>query len=98
MAKKLKPEVLVSCLDVLCRANASLKETDSKLASEITDSIQALTDALENHSEPEEEGYRRKDNSSKPVKRYEDNIVDLFTNEVLYQGAKRVNKDKFETI
>ena len=91
--KKLKPEILLSCLDVLCRANASLTDTDSKLASEIADSIRSLTDAIENYSEPEEEEYRRRDNVSKYVKTYEDNVVDLFTNEVLYQASKRVKKE-----
>ncbi|MEW6521057.1 MAG: hypothetical protein AB1461_16755 [Thermodesulfobacteriota bacterium] len=44
--QNLQPEVLISCLDVLCRANATVFESDPKLAADITQAIEALSNAL----------------------------------------------------
>ena len=46
--QNLQSEVLLSCLDVLCRANATVFESDPKLAADITQAIEALSDALQN--------------------------------------------------
>jgi hypothetical protein len=48
----LQSEVLISCLDVLCRANATVFESDPKLAADITQAIEALSNALQNDDLP----------------------------------------------
>ncbi|MBU4263914.1 MAG: hypothetical protein KKC76_18820 [Proteobacteria bacterium] len=48
----LQSEVLISCLDVLCRANATVFESDPKLAADITQAIEALSNALQNDDPP----------------------------------------------
>lgn len=50
--QNLQPEVLISCLDVLCRANATVFESDPKLAADITQAIEALSNALQNEDPP----------------------------------------------
>ena len=90
--KKLKPEILLSCIDVLCKANVSLRDTDSRLATEISEAIQALTHAIENYADKEEEGVIRRDNAKKQIKSLEDTVVDLFTNEIIYRGSKKIQK------
>ena len=54
--QNLQSEVLLSCLDVLCRANATVFETDPKLAADITQAIEALSDALQNDEPPANTG------------------------------------------
>lgn len=41
-------EIFITCLDVLCRANATVFEIDPKLASDISQAIAVLSTALQN--------------------------------------------------
>ena len=87
--KKLQSEVLIGCLDVLCRANASIFESDPKLASEISQAIDALTESLQAEGQQNENrDYKREDNSSKYVPDHDDEIVDVLTNEVIYKHSQ----------
>ncbi|MBI5559076.1 MAG: hypothetical protein HY885_15725 [Deltaproteobacteria bacterium] len=45
--ENMQPEVLINCLDVLCRANATVYESDPKLAADIAQAIESLTNALQ---------------------------------------------------
>jgi len=50
--QNLQSEVLISCLDVLCRANATVFESDPKLAADISQAIESLSIALQNEDPP----------------------------------------------
>ncbi|MFZ5759390.1 MAG: hypothetical protein ACOY32_07165 [Thermodesulfobacteriota bacterium] len=86
-SKGLKPEVLISCLDVLCRANASVVENDPKLAADISQAIESLSLALQSSTQG-------RDDTSKPTvsgqkgqayaRKRQEEIVDVLTNEVIY--------------
>ncbi|OKY76015.1 MAG: hypothetical protein BM485_05075 [Desulfobulbaceae bacterium DB1] len=85
--QKLQPEVLINCLDVLCRANASVFESDPKLASDISQAIESLTVALQSHNSPQEDENIDADKGGereKYVRDYEESIVDVLTNEIIY--------------
>ncbi|MCB2183776.1 MAG: hypothetical protein KQH63_17240 [Desulfobulbaceae bacterium] len=87
--KKLKQEVLVGCLDVLCRASANAVENDPHLAADILDAIESLTLALQGETQAEQPvDIEKKDNGQKYVSLYEDNIVDVLTNEVIYRPSE----------
>jgi hypothetical protein len=51
-SQNLPPEVLISCLDVLCRANATVFESDPKLAADIAQAIESLSTALQCQEQP----------------------------------------------
>ena len=96
--QNLPPEVLISCLDVLCRANATLFESDPKLSADIAQAIEALTIALQSQDQsvkPEPASalpfqepflepceYRKKEIVSRSSCS-DDVIVDVLTNEVI---------------
>ncbi len=81
--------MLISCLDVLCRANANVIESDPKLAADISQAIEALSQSLNTKVAQEEtEQYRKKDNASKYVAEYDDDIVDVLTNKIIYKQSK----------
>ncbi|MFO7761754.1 MAG: hypothetical protein ACQES8_06065 [Thermodesulfobacteriota bacterium] len=90
MKKKLKQEVLVGCLDVLCRARASadMVENDPYLRTDISDAIESLTKALQGETQSDESTKYKKDNAEKYVSLHEDDIVDVLTNEVIYKFSK----------
>ena len=83
--KTLKSDVLLSCLDVLCRANVSVAEDNPHLAAEISQAIESLSEALQNNDiagKPDE--YKKKDDATKYSREYKEQIVDVFTKEVIY--------------
>ncbi len=85
--KKLKPEILLNCLDVLCRANVSVAEENPHLASEIIHAIESLAQALQSEEvveKPDES--LKKDGTTKYTRDYKENVVDVLTNEVLYSA------------
>lgn len=57
----IKPEVLISCLDVLCRASATLFDSDPKLAADINQAIGALSLSLEEEETNENDVDRHSD-------------------------------------
>lgn len=83
--KKLKSDVLLSCLDVLCRANVSVVDENPHLAAEITQAIESLSQALQSEDiveKPEE--YKKRDGAKKYVRDCKQQVVDVFTKEVIY--------------
>ena len=86
--KKLKSEVLLSCLDVLCRANVSIVDENPHLAAEITQAIESLSQALQGEDiEEKPEVYKKKDCTTKYIRDYNEQIVDVVTNEVIYTST-----------
>ncbi len=83
--KKLKSDVLLSCLDVLCRANVSVVDENPHLAAEITQAIESLSLALQSEDIVEKpKVYKKKDCTTKYIRDYNEKIVDVVTNEVIY--------------
>ncbi len=90
-SKALKPEVLISCLDVLCRANASVVENDPKLAADISQAIESLSLALQSSTQS-------RDDASGPAvagqgeqrcgRNRQEEVLDVLTNEVIYTPKK----------
>jgi hypothetical protein len=98
----LQNEVLISCLDVLCRANATVFESDPKLAADIAQAIESLTTALQSEEpsantwqtntaqyreRPLEPADYCKKNSVPGYFPSDDAIVDVLTNEVIRKPA-----------
>lgn len=84
--KKLRPEILIGCLDALCRANATVLESDPKLAADISQAIEALARAIEGEDSTEDpEEFKRKDSATKYIRNYDDEVVDILTDEVIYR-------------
>ncbi|MFH1217185.1 MAG: hypothetical protein V1706_11855 [Pseudomonadota bacterium] len=92
--QELQPEVLISCLDVLCRANATVFESDPKLASDISHAIESLTLALQSQCQPREEEITEVIGKEKTIKYVDDDhdqesIVDVLTNEIIYKPSSK---------
>lgn len=103
-SQNLPPEVLISCLDVLCRANATVFESDPKLAADIAQAIESLSTALQCQEQPANAGpamdmpfqdplpepleYRKKEIVSDYL-RGDDAIVDVLTNEVIRKPSRK---------
>ena len=85
-SQNLPPEVLISCLDVLCRANATVFESDPKLAADIAQAIESLSTALQCQEQPLE--YRKKEVVSDYLGG-DDAIVDVLTNEVIRKPSRK---------
>lgn len=87
---KLKYDVIFSCLDVLSRANATVSSSDPILASDITNAIESLSNALQTVESPDDTKKIRKKNSDlKHIFNHDDVIVDVLTNEILYKRSKK---------
>ncbi len=83
--KKLKSDVLLSCLDVLCRANVTIVDENPHLAAEISQAIESLSLALQSEDiveKPQE--CRKKDGVTKYVRDSKEQVVDVFTKEIIY--------------
>ena len=103
-SQNLPPEVLISCLDVLCRANATVFESDPKLAADIAQAIESLSTALQCQEQPANAApanalpfqdplpdpleYRKKEIVSDYL-RGDDAIVDVLTNEVIRKPSRK---------
>jgi len=100
----LQQEVLISCLDVLCRANATVFESDPKLAADITQAIESLSTALQNDDpqantcqtnavpypeQPLEPADYCKNNKAPDYFPADDPIVDVLTNEVIRKPSSK---------
>lgn len=84
--QKLPSEVFLTCLDVLCRANATVIDSDPNLAADISQAIESLSSAIqatdtgEDSQEALENKVAAQNISLKP-----DEIIDVLTNEVISQ-------------
>ncbi len=74
--KRMQPEVFINCLEVLCRANATIAGIDPCLAHDISQAIESLMSSL--HAEEPKNKY---------VQCHENKIVDVLTNEVIYKKS-----------
>ncbi len=102
--RHLKSEVLINCLDVLCRANATVFESDPKLAADISQAIESLSIALQNEDpstntlqtntaqnpeQPLEPADYCKKNSAPEYFPGDNPIVDVLTNEVIRKASRK---------
>ena len=84
--QKLQSEIFVTCLDVLCRASATVHDKDPNLAADISQAIESLTSAFQatDAGENSQEALENKGVSGNiPLKH--DEIVDVLTNKVISQ-------------
>jgi hypothetical protein len=82
--QKLQSEVFVTCLDVLCRASATVHDRDPNLAADISQAIESLTSAIQatDAGENSQEALGNR-GASQNIALKHDKIVDVLTNEVV---------------
>ncbi len=82
--ERLQPEVIISCLDVLCRANVSVSGSDPRLAADISQAIDSLSAAMQDIGA--DDAYPQKTlkmDATRNIKFKHEEIVDVLTNEVV---------------
>ncbi|MCB2183721.1 MAG: hypothetical protein KQH63_16930 [Desulfobulbaceae bacterium] len=96
--KKFNQEILLNCLDVLCRANATVFESDPKLAADITQAIEALSDSLNSddsldETTSEDAGITQQESKSEPFVFEEENgILDVFSIKTLKEAQEKISE------
>lgn len=84
--QKLQSEVFLACLDVLCRANVTVLDSDPNLAADISQAIESLSSAIQatDAAEDSQEALGNRVGAQNiPLKH--DEIIDVLTNEVISQ-------------
>ena len=84
-SKKLELQDLMNCLDILCKANAAIVGVNPQLSMEIVSAIETIMivcNAEQSRKEEELNNF-----CAKYKKIEEDTITDLFSGEILYEGA-----------
>lgn len=97
--KKFNQEILLNCLDVLCRANATVFESDPKLAADITQAIEALSDSLNSDDSLDETtseegaGITQQESKSEPFVLEEENgILDVLSIKTLKEAQEKISE------
>ena len=83
---RLELQDVMLCLDILCRASATVIKTNPELSGEIMTITEILTKACNTGSKKVEEYFNELQNTSARLKEAKKEVItDLFTNEVLYE-------------